>query len=88
MLKYLQHRRQKLGVEKLNGQGIASKMRSNVLMVSLLVLCVVAQQFGKTLAQSNYVQQGDSGNYTTNGLPEEATLDGKVSYKFFFFFLI
>lgn len=29
-------------------------------------------------AQSNYVQQGDSGNYTTNGLPEEATLDGKV----------
>ena len=33
----------------------------------------------KAAAQSNYVQHGDSGNYSTIGLPKETTLDGKVS---------
>lgn len=48
--------------------------------ISLIVLVVVSSKhFNQVLAQSNYVQHGDSGNYTTNGLPEEATLDGKVS---------
>ncbi|XP_037935001.1 uncharacterized protein LOC119669249 [Teleopsis dalmanni] len=51
-------------------------MNVSALLV-LLMLC--SAQLDMTLAQSNYVQQGDSGNYTTNGLPEEATLDGKVT---------
>lgn len=44
--------------------------------LSVLLLLLCSQ---RVLAQSNYVQHGDSGNYSTNGLPEEATLDGKVS---------
>lgn len=46
-------------------------------LAALLVMSCL--QFVNVTAQSNYVQHGDSGNYTTNGLPEEATLDGKVS---------
>ncbi|ALC49612.1 pot [Drosophila busckii] len=46
------------------------------MLLSLLLLFLCS---GKSAAQSNYVQHGDSGNYTTNGLPEEATLDGKVT---------
>ncbi|EDW29895.1 GL15853 [Drosophila persimilis] len=49
--------------------------RSRCLMAALLLLICG----GQVAAQSNYVQHGDSGNYTTNGLPEEATLDGKVT---------
>ncbi|KAH8408881.1 hypothetical protein KR009_002981 [Drosophila setifemur] len=41
----------------------------------LLLICGI----GLGAGQSNYVQHGDSGNYTSNGLPEEATLDGKVT---------
>ncbi|KAM7350242.1 zona pellucida domain protein papillote [Cochliomyia hominivorax] len=46
-------------------------------LAALLVMSCL--QFVNVTAQSNYVQHGDSGNYTTNGLPEEATLDGKVT---------
>ncbi|XP_016995252.2 uncharacterized protein pot [Drosophila takahashii] len=46
------------------------------LLIPILILLLLG---GQTAAQSNYVQHGDSGNYTTNGLPEEATLDGKVT---------
>lgn len=46
----------------------------SVMAAALLILL----GSGLAAAQSNYVQHGDSGNYTTNGLPEEATLDGKV----------
>ncbi|SPP88747.1 Hypothetical predicted protein [Drosophila guanche] len=55
----------------------ASSSSSNrcCLMAALLLLICS----GQAAAQSNYVQHGDSGNYTTNGLPEEATLDGKVT---------
>ncbi|KAI8033420.1 uncharacterized protein LOC128265589 [Drosophila gunungcola] len=49
--------------------------RRRLLLAALLLLFLG----GQTAAQSNYVQHGDSGNYTTNGLPEEATLDGKVT---------
>ncbi|KAH8276080.1 hypothetical protein KR018_002373 [Drosophila ironensis] len=45
-------------------------------MCSLALLLICS---GIAAGQSNYVQHGDSGNYTTNGLPEEATLDGKVT---------
>ncbi|XP_073831332.1 zona pellucida domain protein papillote [Musca autumnalis] len=48
-------------------------------MLALLVILLSSLQFSYVTAQSNYVQHGDSGNYTTNGLPEEATLDGKVT---------
>lgn len=44
-----------------------------------LLLLLLLQCSQRALSQSNYVQHGDSGNYSTNGLPEEATLDGKVS---------
>uniref|UniRef100_A0A1A9VUN3 Uncharacterized protein n=1 Tax=Glossina austeni TaxID=7395 RepID=A0A1A9VUN3_GLOAU len=48
--------------------------------ISLIMLVVVSSKHSNQVsAQSNYVQHGDSGNYTTNGLPEEATLDGKVT---------
>lgn len=49
-------------------------------LAALLVMSCL--QFVNVTAQSNYVQHGDSGNYTTNGLPEEATLDGKVSFSY------
>lgn len=52
-------------------------LRSSWLLSYAAILCLLFG--GKALAQSNYVQHGDSGNYSTNGLPEEATLDGKVS---------
>ncbi|KAH8265182.1 hypothetical protein KR026_010817 [Drosophila bipectinata] len=45
-------------------------------MVSRFLLLIFS---GLAMGQSNYVQHGDSGNYTSNGLPEEATLDGKVT---------
>lgn len=51
-----------------------SPASKSLLLLLLLLLCGQ-----RALAQSNYVQHGDSGNYSTNGLPEEATLDGKVS---------
>lgn len=41
-------------------------------------LIQITTKITKTSAQSNYVQHGDIGNYSTDGLPEEATLDGKV----------
>ncbi|XP_034478568.1 uncharacterized protein LOC117784834 isoform X2 [Drosophila innubila] len=44
--------------------------------LTALVLLICS---GQAAAQSNYVQHGDSGNYSTSGLPEEATLDGKVT---------
>lgn len=48
----------------------------------LLLICS-----GLAVGQSNYVQHGDSGNYTTNGLPEEATLDGKVNTQIHIYFI-
>lgn len=56
-----------------------SKMGGSPALWCLLLALCAATQFNAAQAQSNYVQQGDSGNYTTNGLPEEATLDGKVT---------
>ncbi|KAH8386952.1 hypothetical protein KR093_003730 [Drosophila rubida] len=53
---------------------LVSGLRCIALTALLLLLCG-----GQTAAQSNYVQHGESGNYSTNGLPEEATLDGKVT---------
>lgn len=50
-----------------------------LLPLAALLVMSCCLQFVNVTAQSNYVQHGDSGNYTTNGLPEEATLDGKVS---------
>lgn len=52
-----------------------------VLLVAVLIVINGLADDGIRIvsAQSNYVQHGDIGNYTTNGLPEEATLDGKVS---------
>ncbi|KAH8287665.1 hypothetical protein KR054_011320 [Drosophila jambulina] len=44
-----------------------------------VALLILMGSCGLAVGQSNYVQHGDSGNYTTNGLPEEATLDGKVT---------
>ncbi|XP_023160303.2 uncharacterized protein LOC111592369 isoform X2 [Drosophila hydei] len=62
----------------------SSKMKSDPwplwssrLITYAAILCLLFG--GEALAQSNYVQHGDSGNYSTNGLPEEATLDGKVT---------
>lgn len=52
-------------------------LASKSLLLPLLLLLLQCSQ--RALSQSNYVQHGDSGNYSTNGLPEEATLDGKVS---------
>ncbi|XP_039153517.1 uncharacterized protein LOC6739887 [Drosophila simulans] len=54
---------------------LLAKRGRHGLLAALLLICLA----GQTAAQSNYVQHGDSGNYTTNGLPEEATLDGKVT---------
>ncbi|XP_060662512.1 uncharacterized protein LOC132795672 [Drosophila nasuta] len=54
---------------------LVSGLRCISLTALLLLLCGGQQ----TAAQSNYVQHGESGNYSTNGLPEEATLDGKVT---------
>ncbi|XP_030379483.1 uncharacterized protein LOC115627796 [Scaptodrosophila lebanonensis] len=53
------------------------RIRHNWRHTLIGLLLVICADFGAT--QSNYVQHGDSGNYTTNGLPEEATLDGKVT---------
>ncbi|XP_068159512.1 uncharacterized protein pot [Drosophila tropicalis] len=53
--------------------------RPSVMAVALLLLALICCSGQQAAAQSNYVQHGDSGNYTTNGLPEEATLDGKVT---------
>ncbi|KAM8718605.1 hypothetical protein ACLKA7_001334 [Drosophila subpalustris] len=53
---------------------LASGLRCINLTALLLLICG-----SQAAAQSNYVQHGDSGNYSTNGLPEEATLDGKVT---------
>lgn len=50
-------------------------------LLLLLLVTVDCLDYRGVLAQSNYVQHGDSGNYTTNGLPEETTLDGKVTKK-------
>ena len=54
-------------------------MRGELTWLTVIVTVLCATHFDITQAQSNYVQHGNSGNYTTNGLPEEATLDGKVS---------
>ncbi|XP_032594128.1 uncharacterized protein LOC6565308 isoform X2 [Drosophila grimshawi] len=49
------------------------------MLTACLPLLLLLMCSGQAVAQSNYVQHGDSGNYSTNGLPEEATLDGKVT---------
>lgn len=68
--------RVELPSEMSSDQGpLLAKRGRHGLLAALLLICLA----GQTAAQSNYVQHGDSGNYTTNGLPEEATLDGKVS---------
>lgn len=61
---------------------MTAEANSNVVgVLKLLLLLVTADclDYRGVLAQSNYAQHGDSGNYTTNGLPEETTLDGKVT---------
>jgi len=59
-------------------QGPISARRGQLGLLATLLVPILLLG-GQTAAQSNYVQHGDSSNYTTNGLPEEATLDGKVS---------
>ncbi|XP_037724358.1 uncharacterized protein LOC119556338 [Drosophila subpulchrella] len=59
-------------------QGPISARRGQLGLLATLLIPILLLG-GQTAAQSNYVQHGDSSNYTTNGLPEEATLDGKVT---------
>lgn len=51
-----------------------------------LLVCAVALLLQNVCAQSNYASHANNIGYRGEGLPEEATLDGKVSIHFFFCF--
>ncbi|XP_021710198.1 uncharacterized protein LOC5579527 isoform X3 [Aedes aegypti] len=57
---------------------INSKMSTNVVSFMLTILAITVVTFEVT-AQSNYASHANSIEYQGEGLPEEATLDGKVT---------
>lgn len=52
-----------------------------MLYVKVLITAYLAfMQIFETYGQSNYASQANSIEYSNSGLPEEATLDGKVTF--------